>query len=100
MKPLTARERECLSWAAQGKTSWEIGRILGITERTVNFHVTNSCEKLEVRTRQAAITAALQWDLISVQQRVIASPARNPPQVHEQNCRGLQSRLPQANTAG
>ncbi|MEO6983737.1 MAG: helix-turn-helix transcriptional regulator [Paralcaligenes sp.] len=60
MKPLTAKELACLRWAAIGKTSWEIGIILSTAERTVNFHIQNACHKLQVRGRQAAITAALQ----------------------------------------
>lgn len=66
MTKLTAREHDCLYWASQGKTSWEMGRILGITERTANFHITNLCNKLGVRTRQAAITAAIQRDLLDL----------------------------------
>ena len=46
MKPLTQREKTCLQWAAVGKTSWEMGVILGLTERTVNFHIHNACRKL------------------------------------------------------
>jgi len=37
--PLTPREREVLSWAAQGKSAWETGEILGIAKRTVDEHV-------------------------------------------------------------
>lgn len=66
MKPLTTRELTCLGWAAIGKTSWEMGVILGLTERTVNFHVHNACKKLQVHSRQAAITAALQAGLLPV----------------------------------
>ncbi|MBV2180746.1 helix-turn-helix domain-containing protein [Castellaniella sp. MT123] len=66
MTKLTAREHDCLYWAAQGKTSWEMGRILGITERTANFHIANLCDKLGVRTRQAAITTAIQRDLLDL----------------------------------
>jgi DNA-binding CsgD family transcriptional regulator len=64
MKALSAREKSCLYWAAQGKTSWEIGSILGITERTVNFHIGNICAKFNVHTRQAAITIALQTGVL------------------------------------
>lgn len=64
MKPLTDRELTCLHWAAVGKTSWEMGVILGLTERTVNFHVHNACRKLGVHGRQAAITAAFQSGLL------------------------------------
>ncbi len=34
---MTPRERDCLVWAAIGKSSWEIGQVLGITTATVNF---------------------------------------------------------------
>ncbi|HEY9573852.1 MAG TPA: helix-turn-helix transcriptional regulator [Pusillimonas sp.] len=64
MKPLTQREVSCLQWAAIGKTSWEMGLILGLTERTINFHIHNACRKLGVHGRQAAITAALQAGLL------------------------------------
>ncbi|MBC2770091.1 helix-turn-helix domain-containing protein [Pusillimonas minor] len=56
---LTPREVECLQWAAIGKTSAEIGAILGLAERTANFHIKNACTKLDVCNRQAAITFAL-----------------------------------------
>ena len=64
MKPLTGRELECLHWASMGKTSWEIGAILGISERTINFHMQNASRKLRVRGRQAAITVAYQTGLL------------------------------------
>jgi len=60
MKPLTERELTCLQWVAIGKTSWETGRIMGLAERTINFHIQNACRKLGVHGRQAAITMALQ----------------------------------------
>ncbi|HLV28447.1 MAG TPA: LuxR family transcriptional regulator [Burkholderiaceae bacterium] len=65
MKPLTQRELTCLQWVAIGKTSWETGRILGLAERTINFHIQNACRKLGVHGRQAAITTALRTGLLS-----------------------------------
>jgi LuxR family transcriptional activator of conjugal transfer of Ti plasmids len=47
---LSPREFECLKWAAQGKSAWEIGRILGITRRTAAFHLENAKAKLGVRS--------------------------------------------------
>jgi len=67
MPPLTSRELECLHWAAMGKTSWEIGVIIGLTARTINFHLAHVCEKFGVHRRQAAITIALQRGLIPLQ---------------------------------
>lgn len=79
MKPLTDRELECLYWASMGKTSWETGAILGVTERTINFHIQNACRKLQVRGRQAAITAAYRTGLLPAlfPQRPLATDSRN-----------------------
>jgi DNA-binding response OmpR family regulator len=56
---LTDRESEALTWAARGKTSSEIATILGLTKRTVDFHIDNAREKLGAATRvEAAIKAA------------------------------------------
>ncbi|MDH2405297.1 helix-turn-helix transcriptional regulator [Bradyrhizobium sp. SSUT18] len=55
---LSAREKQCLRWVEEGKSSWEIGVILRVSENTVNFHIKNAMRKLEVTTRiQAAIKA-------------------------------------------
>ncbi|MEW6393010.1 MAG: response regulator [Pseudomonadota bacterium] len=55
---LNEREIETLTWAARGKTSAEIAKILGLTKRTVDFHIDNARIKLGVATRtQAAIKA-------------------------------------------
>jgi DNA-binding CsgD family transcriptional regulator len=62
---LTRRERECLHWAAEGKTSWEVGRLLGVSERTAIFHLHNAAKKLEVSGRQAAIARAISLGLIN-----------------------------------
>lgn len=56
---LTAREREVLRWTAVGKSSWEIGMILAISERTVNAHVTSAMKKLHAVNRTAAVVNAL-----------------------------------------
>ncbi len=56
---LTARESEILRWSAAGKTADEIGRILGISERTVTFHVTSSLTKLDVTNKTQAVAKAM-----------------------------------------
>lgn len=63
---LTARERECLLWAKEGKTNWEIGVILSLAERTVEFHVRNAMRKLNASNRVTAIVIALQEGLITI----------------------------------
>lgn len=61
---LTKRELECLKWATEGKSSWEISRILGCSEATVNFHISNIRFKFKVNTRQQAIVKAISLGLI------------------------------------
>lgn len=56
---LTEREKECLLWTAEGKTSWEISQILNISERTVVFHLKNATQKLDVVNRQHAVAKAI-----------------------------------------
>jgi DNA-binding response OmpR family regulator len=57
---LGGRELETLTWAARGKTFAEIGQILGLSRRTVEFHLDNARRKLGVPTRtQALIKAAI-----------------------------------------
>ncbi|MDA9433555.1 LuxR family transcriptional regulator [Bradyrhizobium sp. CCBAU 51627] len=53
---LSRRELECLQWAAQGKSAWEIGRILNISRNTVAYYLENAKEKLGVRTVVQAAT--------------------------------------------
>lgn len=65
-KPLTERELEILRWLSQGKSSWDISKILDISERTVKFHVNNACVKLDAVNRTHAVAKAILHDLISV----------------------------------
>ena len=64
---LTEREKECLLWAAEGKTGWEIANIIKISERTVTFHLQNAVQKLGVVNRQQAISRALSLGFIEPQ---------------------------------
>ncbi len=61
---LTAREIEVLSVAAEGLTAREIGRRLGVAERTVTTHLNNIYRKLGATGRMAAVTVAVQAGLI------------------------------------
>jgi DNA-binding NarL/FixJ family response regulator len=57
---LTGREIEALTWVARGKSSADISVLMDVSERTVNFHISNVIRKLGVATRvQAAIRCAL-----------------------------------------
>ncbi|MBR0911549.1 helix-turn-helix transcriptional regulator [Bradyrhizobium japonicum] len=53
---LSPREFECLEWASQGKSAWEIGCILGISRNTVADYLDNAKQKLGVRTIVQAAT--------------------------------------------
>lgn len=61
MIDLTDREGECLTWAAAGKSDWEIGQILNISAKTVNYHIENAKRKFGVSTRVQAIVAAIRY---------------------------------------
>ncbi|WED77424.1 helix-turn-helix transcriptional regulator [Aeromonas allosaccharophila] len=56
---LTERETECLFWASEGKTSGEIACILGITERTVNYHLNQVTRKTGSMNRYQAIAKGI-----------------------------------------
>jgi DNA-binding CsgD family transcriptional regulator len=73
---LTRREAECLNWAGQGKTSSEIGAILGISDRTVEGYIVSACDKLNARGRQAAITKAMDLQLIGGRNSLLQEFAR------------------------
>lgn len=55
---LTPREAEAVLWVAQGKTSWEAGRILGVSEHTLNAHVVHAAEKLDAANRAHMVARA------------------------------------------
>lgn len=61
---LSDRELEVLRWTAEGKTSGEIGDIMNITERTVNFHVNNAVMKLGASNKTAATIKAAMFGLL------------------------------------
>jgi DNA-binding NarL/FixJ family response regulator len=62
---LTDREREILTWVGRGKTSSEIAIILGIRERTVNFHCDQAMKRLDVINRTQAVAKAIDQGLIT-----------------------------------
>ena len=62
---LTPRELEALRWTMEGKTAWEVGAILGITERTAVLHVNNAMHKLGCTSKHQAVLRALRLGLIS-----------------------------------
>jgi DNA-binding CsgD family transcriptional regulator len=61
---VSARELDCLKWVADGKTAWEASVILGISERTVRFHLNAAREKLNCMTTTQAVAKAVSQRLI------------------------------------
>jgi len=56
---LSERELSVMTWLKHGKTSWEVAKILNITENTVNFHIKNIKRKLNATNRQHAVAIAI-----------------------------------------
>jgi DNA-binding CsgD family transcriptional regulator len=48
---LTPRQRDCVVLVAQGKSDWEIGQVLGISESTVHKHIEDAKRRFSVSTR-------------------------------------------------
>lgn len=61
---LTPRELEVLRWTMDGKTAWETGRVLGISERTTVLHLQNAMQKLACNSKHQAVLKALRLGLI------------------------------------
>ncbi len=62
---LTPREKQCLGWAAHGRTSKEIGENLGLTPATVNFFIEAAVGKLAAFNRAHAAAKAVALGLIA-----------------------------------
>lgn len=63
---LSAREIECLSWVAHGKTDFEISIILGCSHAGVRYHVTRACAKLGAVNRAQSVFRAAQLGYLGV----------------------------------
>jgi DNA-binding CsgD family transcriptional regulator len=61
---LSPRELETLRWTMEGKTAWEVGRILGIAEDTVIRHAHSASRKLGCSSKHHAVVKALRLGLI------------------------------------
>jgi len=61
---LSEREAECIKWAADGKSEWEIGEILKISEHTADKHLSNARRKLGAANRAQAVANAIRWGII------------------------------------
>jgi LuxR family quorum sensing-dependent transcriptional regulator len=61
---LSKREQEVLQWAAEGKTEWEIGLILGVSEHTADKFIRSARLKLHAGNRTHAVAQAMRLALI------------------------------------
>jgi len=61
---LTPRELEAMRWTMEGKTAWEVGNILGISERTAVLHVNNAMHKLGCINKHQAVLKALRLGIL------------------------------------
>ena len=62
---LSSRERECLSWCAAGKTAWETGQILGVSEHTVAYHLDKVKRRFGLASKQQVVARAVSLGLVS-----------------------------------
>ncbi|MNV68722.1 Transcriptional activator protein LuxR [compost metagenome] len=61
---LSVREAECLLWVSRGKSSADIGQIVGLSPRTVDSYIEKACAKLGVRTRIEAVAVGVRTGVI------------------------------------
>jgi len=61
---LSPREREVLSWAAEGKTAWETAHLLGVSERAIRLYTENAMAKLRAKTKTQAVAIAVKHAII------------------------------------
>lgn len=63
---LTESEKNVLSWCANGKTSYEISKILDLSEHTVNHYLANVCRKLQATNRAQATAKAIKMGILPI----------------------------------
>lgn len=61
---LSDRERECLFWVSEGKTTDDIALILGVSSNTVNSYITHAIQKFSASNRAMAIATAIRSGII------------------------------------
>jgi DNA-binding CsgD family transcriptional regulator len=61
---LSARELEVVHWTAEGKTSFEIGQILKLSDHTVNAYMNKAIKKLDCVNRTQLVAKAIRFKLI------------------------------------
>jgi transcriptional regulator EpsA len=64
LRPLSAREMEILTWVREGKSNYEVGRILGISALTVKNHLQRIYKALGVSNRTHALARCMSLKLL------------------------------------
>jgi DNA-binding CsgD family transcriptional regulator len=65
-KRIGAREKEVLFWTSEGKTAEEVATILGISKRTVEWHLRNVRDKTKTTNVVHSIALAVRCGVIGV----------------------------------
>ena len=63
---LTKREKEVFTLLISNKTTKDIANILGISEKTVRNHISNTMQKLGVKGRSQAVVELLRMKIITL----------------------------------
>jgi len=61
---LTKKEIEFLKWTQAGKTAWEAGQIMGLTDQGVQYHCRSVLKKLDVTNKHLAVLKAIELGLL------------------------------------
>ena len=65
---MTNRQRQVLYWIARGKTSAEVGQILGLSYKTIDKYVLRICQIYDAPNRTCAVMRGLARGDISAQE--------------------------------
>lgn len=65
IRPLSERQFDCLKLVADGLSSAEVARRLGLSPRTVDEYLRDACARLGVRTRVQAVAMAIRIGLLN-----------------------------------
>jgi DNA-binding CsgD family transcriptional regulator len=62
--PLSDRERECLFWVAEGKTTDDVALIVGVSTNTANRYIAQAIQKLSAANRAKAVATAIRRGIL------------------------------------
>jgi DNA-binding CsgD family transcriptional regulator len=62
--PLSERERECLFWVAEGKTTDDVAQIVGVSANTANRYISQAIRKLSAANRAKAVATAIRRGIL------------------------------------